>query len=201
MSGRGAERILELIEWLAGRSTPATLAEITNALTLPKSSTLLLMRTLVARGYVARGPDGLYLLQRLPGEPSARRPAFGSVLRIIEPILREAGELSCETGFVAVLTEGRILYLNKLLPDREIRYDRDITKARIPHEVASGIILLGGLGDAEIEAYLAELEPEKRELVRTKSSRAARRACSSIWPAWSKVQPALPRRCAPAMAG
>ncbi len=67
MSGRGAERILDLIEWLASRSEAVSLAEVVQALALPKSSTLLLLRTLVEARYVTRQTDGRYLLIRLPG--------------------------------------------------------------------------------------------------------------------------------------
>lgn len=162
MSGRGAERILEFIEWLARRHEPATLAQITQAMAVPKSSALLLLRSLVAMGYVARQPDGLYVLKRLPGEPSAGEQAWGTILRMVEPILREAVAESRESGFIAVLDEGRIRYLNKLLPQREIRYDRDISRTRNAHEVASGLVLLANLSEAALEAHLAELAPDRR---------------------------------------
>ena len=52
MSGRGAERILATIEWLADAARPVAFAEVVRALDLPKSSALALLRTLVAAGYV-----------------------------------------------------------------------------------------------------------------------------------------------------
>lgn len=160
MQSRGTERILDLIEWLSARHTPATLAEASHALELAKSSVLLLLRTLVARGYVERLIDGCYRLVRLPGEPSPDAGVWGTILRIAEPILREAVAEANESGFVAVLTaDDHVRYLNKILPDLEIRYDRNIARLRVPHQVASGIVLLGGLSPEMLEAYLARLDP------------------------------------------
>lgn len=156
MSGRGAERVLDLIEWLAERTAPAGLADTAQSLRLPKSSALLLLRTLVNRNYAVRDADGRYRLIRLPGEASANRLAWGTILRIAEPPLHHAVETVEETGCVAVLTpERRVHYLKKILPKREIRYDRDISQDRIAHHVASGIVLLGGLSDEDFDAYLA----------------------------------------------
>ena len=44
MTGRGSERILLLIEWLAEQTEPVTLSEAVTALDLPKSSALGLLR-------------------------------------------------------------------------------------------------------------------------------------------------------------
>lgn len=161
MSGRGAERILDVIEWLSAQPGPVSLADAVHALDLPKSSTLLLLRALVERHYVERLSNGRYRLVRLPGEASAGRQAWSTILRVAEPLLQKAFEESAETGFIAVLDGGRIRYLNKLLPAREIRYDRDITHLRPAHKVASGMVLLAALTPDELAAYLADLPAEE----------------------------------------
>ncbi|WP_316978207.1 IclR family transcriptional regulator [Shumkonia mesophila] len=159
MAAPSAVRILELIEWLATQSTPATLAHTCQALDLPKSSTLLLFNALVEGGYAERGSDGRYRLVRLPGEPTGERRAWGTLLRVAEPHLRRAVAEARESGFVAVLTDGLcIRYLNKLLPDREIRYDRDITNDRTAHHVASGLAILSALPEEQFERYLSTLD-------------------------------------------
>lgn len=159
MAAPSAVRILELVEWLATQSSPVALAQTCQALSLPKSSTLLLFKALVDGGYAERGGDGRYRLIRLPGEPSADRRAWGSLLLIAEPFLRRAVADSQESGFIAVLTEQmRIRYLVKILPDREICYDRDMTNDRTAHHVASGLAILGALTEAELERYLATLD-------------------------------------------
>ncbi len=150
-------RILELIEWLAAQGRPATLAETRDALDLPKSSTLVLLRTLVEAGYAGRGEDGRYRLLRLPGEASANGGAWGTIVRITERFVRDAVAATGESGFIAVMTaEHFIRYVAKQVPAREIRYDRNIAIDRIAHHVASGIAILAATSDAEIENYMAE---------------------------------------------
>ena len=177
MGGRGSERILDLVEWLAERTDAVGLSDAAQALDMPKSSALLLLRTLVARGYVDR-EETAYRLVRLPGE-GARADGFGwgALLRVAAPFLTSAVEEVGESGFVAVLNpERRVHYLAKQLPQREIRYDRDISRDRIAHHVASGIVLLGGLSDDELEGYLAECEqdPAERDLARERIVAARR---------------------------
>lgn len=156
MSGRGAERILDLIEWMAERPAAVSLVELATALAIPKSSALLLVRTLVGRGYVARDEAGRYRLMRLPGEGGAGRAAHDTLCRLAAPFVKEGVDAIGETGCVAVfLPSGHIQYVLKTLPQREIVYDRDITVGRTAHHVASGLMLLSGLPAEALAHYLA----------------------------------------------
>ncbi|GGF44735.1 hypothetical protein GCM10011611_58940 [Aliidongia dinghuensis] len=162
MTVRSAERVLELLEVMAQRSTAISLAELHRVMNLPKSSTLMLVRTLEQRGYVTRDGIGDYRLTRLPGEDAVNRPAWGTLVRIATPWLTEAVATARESGFIAVLSDGNhVRYLNKILPAaRELKYDRDISIDRVAHHVASGLALLSAQSDDEIEAYLAALPPD-----------------------------------------
>lgn len=154
MSGRGAERILLLVEWLAGQHQAVAFSDAVAALGLPKSSTLALLRTLVDLGYVRRESDGRYRLYRLPGEPSGGHQVWGTLARLTEEILRDAVRQAGESGFIAVLDdESRVRYISKILPEREIRYDRDVSVARLAYQVASGLVLLTGFDAKDLEAY------------------------------------------------
>lgn len=156
MSGRGAERILHVIEWMAEAERPVGFAEACEALSLPKSSTLDLLRILVGAGYAERMADGRYRLLRLPGEPGTGRRGWGTLLRHAEAPLRRAVDLTGESGFIAVLGDDMELrYISKVLPEREIRYDRDVSIHRRPHQVSSGIVLLGRLTPDELQTYIA----------------------------------------------
>ena len=163
MPVRSAVRALDLIELLAQHTRPIGLAELYRATGLPKSSTLLLLRTLEARRYVVREAEG-YRLVRLPGEVPAgshgERLAWGTLVRLATPALTEAAAATNESAFLAVLTgASRVRYLCKMLPFRqEMKYDRNIDVDRIPHHVASGLALLAGLSDAAAEAYVSGIE-------------------------------------------
>lgn len=163
MSGRGVERMLDLLEWLAETPGPSGLAAISTALDMPKSSTLLMLRSLTDRGYLERLPQGDYALRRLPGQ-GAGGTGRGALLALVGPYLVTAVEETGESGFLAVMEGGQIRYLNKIMPAREIRYDRDISMTRPAHKVASGIVLLAAGCDAEVSDYAsaAGLSAEER---------------------------------------
>ena len=54
---KSAARVLDLLEYFGSVREPKLLKDIVLALGFPKSSTLMLLRTLEIRGYVERGRD------------------------------------------------------------------------------------------------------------------------------------------------
>ncbi|MGB6243252.1 MAG: IclR family transcriptional regulator C-terminal domain-containing protein [Castellaniella sp.] len=181
-SKRGSSRVLELIEWMAQQSEPIALSDAVRDLAWPKSTTLLLLRLLVQRGYAQQDADQRYLLQRLPGEPSLGAPAWGTVVRMIRPILEEAVGATLETGCIGILTvDMRLRYITKVLAHREIRYDRDISRTRIPHQTASGLTLLAGLDTSDLSAYLAQLngaDSAQVEAIRVSIEQSRKAGCT-----------------------
>lgn len=157
MSGRGVERLLDLLEWLADHPEPNSLGDIARELDAPKSSLLQMLRTLVDRSYLYRDDQGDYLVRRLPGQQSAangeRALTASLLLAISTPILTDAVQKTGESGFLAVLEDNMVRYLNKILPDVEIYYNRDIRPVRHPHLVASGIVMLSGKSTSELDLY------------------------------------------------
>jgi DNA-binding IclR family transcriptional regulator len=160
-SVRSASRVLKLVDWLALKAYPVTLAETAAAFHLPKSSVRLLLMTLVQGGYAARDSDGCYKMIRLPGD-TLGDPAWQFIVRVADPIVRDAVAETQESGFIAVMAGDRIRYLTKVLPNnREIFYDRNIDRERIPHQVASGFAILSMLPADELEHYLSRAhDPE-----------------------------------------
>lgn len=155
MSGRGVERILDMIEWFAASPEGASLSEIAASLSIPKSSALQMLQSLMERGYIRRRDGGDYHLLRLPGDVSREARNYGALIALVSPSLADAVRESGESGFIAVLEGQAIRYLNKVLPSREILYDRDIGPTREAHKVASGVVLLAAGSDAEIASYVA----------------------------------------------
>lgn len=163
MSGRGAHRILAIVEWMAKATGPVSFIEVVSGLALPKSSALDLLRILVEAGYVKKTEDGRYVLVRCPGEPNEDGLGLGVLLRHADRILRHTVELTQESGFVAVLTEDlSVRYIQNVLPEREIRYDRDVSVTRRPHLVSSGIILLGDFPEKRLREYVADERAAER---------------------------------------
>lgn len=176
MSGRGVERVLDMIEWFAASPEGASLSEIAAALAMPKSSALLMLQSLTERGYIHRLGSGEYQMLRLPGEISQDGRNYGALIALVSPHLSQAVQETGESGFVAVLEDQSIRYLNKVLPKREILYDRDIVPTRPAHKVASGVVLLAAGSDAEIEAYAASAALSEAEHSKLREAVASARA-------------------------
>lgn len=174
MSGRGVERILDLIEWFAATPGCVSLAQVSTALGMPKSSALLMLRTLTERGYVVRDAAGLYTLARLPGEIAATGDSRGALLALAAPMISSAVDEVGESGFLAVMEGTQIRYLNKILPAREIRYDRDMSMTRPAHKVASGIVILANMTAEDVQAFESALAADEREKLRAEMDAARR---------------------------
>lgn len=174
MSGRGVERILDLIEWFAATPGPVSLAQISAALGMPKSSALQMLRTLAERGYVLRDAAGHYSLARLPGEITASGDSRGALLALAAPMIARAVEDVGESGFLAVLERTEIRYLNKILPRREIRYDRDMSMTRPAHKVASGVVILAHMPAEIVAAFVAALPEDEATDLRAAMDAARR---------------------------
>lgn len=175
MSGRGVERVLDMIEWFAASPEGASLSEIAAALAMPKSSALLMLQSLTERGYIHRLGSGEYQMLRLPGEISQDGRNYGALIALVSPHLSQAVQETGESGFVAVLEGQSIRYLNKVLPKREILYDRDIVPTRPAHKVASGIVLLAAGADADVEAYAEAMALSDAERSRLREAVASAR--------------------------
>lgn len=153
-SSRGYERVLFLIEWLAKQVEPVSLSEVVSYFGWPKSTTHLLLQSLVEFGYLKQNEYQRYRLVRLPGESTPDTIRWGALIGQSESFLQEAMQETGETVCLAVLTEDLMVkYINRILPEREIRYERDITKLRIPHLVASGLVLLSEMDASQLMRY------------------------------------------------
>lgn len=127
---RSAARVLDVLEYLAGTNEGASLKEVSSTLSLPKSSTLMLLRTLVARGYATRDEADRYMLNDLfkahgfgwGGNRHARLIALANP--IMEALSREIGE----TIILGVLERNMVTALTKVVSEQDIRWDVSITE-------------------------------------------------------------------------
>jgi len=147
MTSGGVSDVLDLIEMLAQQTEPMTVSAVAAETALAKSSCHRLLALLVERGYVERRDSKRYKLVR-PVGLGGMTPYQSRLVVCAEPILQSAAVRSGVSAFVAVLLpSGRLRYLAKQVPvGEEMIYDRDITKDRDPHLVASGKCLLAFAG-------------------------------------------------------
>ena len=104
-------RALTLLERLAGKREPMTLARLANDLALPKSSVHGLCNTLVSFGYLRRQADGAYLIgPRVMGLAEAFMSST-DVAREFDALWTDAGSAPEETVVLSVLAGGDALYI------------------------------------------------------------------------------------------
>lgn len=148
---RSAARALDILELLGAETAPMTLTEIAHSIGAPKSSALMLLRTLAARCYVVRDSEERYAIH----EAFAQR-GFGSggenpdlIAAVALPIMEELRERVPETYLLGCLVEpNRVKVLGKLVSPQELRYDADIVTMRPAYCTAMGRVLLA-FSDAE----------------------------------------------------
>ena len=159
---RSAARALGLLELLASVSAPMTLTEISEAIGVPKSSTLMLLRTLVTHGYALRDSGERYAIQDL----FARR-GFGwggenpqRIAAVALPVMEQLRERVPETYILGALAgdDARVTVLAKVVSPLELRYDADTTALRPAYCTAMGRVLLAFSDSRVRDAALASAE-------------------------------------------
>lgn len=175
---RSAARVLELVEFLAAADGGVSLSEATGGLAAPKSSTLMLLRTLVNLGYAYRDNDSdRYFLST-----DYRAGAFGWVSdplarlsAIARPLMEELSHRLGETVTMGVWGQGaQARMLIKIVADVDVRYDTDITRPIPIYCTAIGRALLSGrtreervalIGDAPLKAVTPHTLTNKTKLL------------------------------------
>lgn len=158
---RSASRVLDLLELLAGAEDGLSLAEACERLGAPKSSTLMLLRTLAGRGYAVRGEGERYRLNE-----NFRSGGFGwggqaaRLIAVAEPVLRELADTIGETAILATLTDkGMVRLLAKAVTHENIRYDIDLGQELPAYCTAIGRVLLAQMPPEARALFLDRIDP------------------------------------------
>ncbi|UZF94952.1 IclR family transcriptional regulator [Bosea sp. NBC_00550] len=154
---KSAVRVLDCLEVLSTADAGLSLGEIARLLDAPKSSTLMLLRTLVDRAYVMRDAYDRYLVN-----PALRQHDLGWIggplalmVRLALPVMGELTRCLQETSHLSALTsDNRVRMLTKVVSPREIRYDADLGQLRVAHRTASGRVLLAHSPAGAVSHYL-----------------------------------------------
>jgi DNA-binding IclR family transcriptional regulator len=151
------------LEHLAGQDAGLTLSETVATLGLPKSSTLALLRTLVARGYVAKGAADRYALN-----DTFRLHGFGwgghqhaRLIAAAQPLMESLSHEIGETVLIGVAQAGYVKSLAKVVAKQDLRYDVDLARPCPFYCTAMGRILTAFAPEARQAAMLQALPRDK----------------------------------------
>lgn len=157
---KSAERVLDILEVFALWREPLALRDIAGQLGIPKSSALMLLRTLEGRGYLMR--DG----ERYVLDPVWQTDAEGGgcfigghtmrLIRITEPVLRDLVDRLEETVVLGVPTvDGDVRVVANRLSPLTVRYDQSRISVIPAYCTALGQAMLAFQDRETIDAYIA----------------------------------------------
>jgi DNA-binding IclR family transcriptional regulator len=158
---KSADRTVELLELLSRTSEPLTLSEIQRELSYPKSSLFVLLRTLVARGWVETDRRGtgysIGVRALLVGTSYLDRdPVIRAATRVLEELRAEVNE----TVHLARLDGADVVYLASRESAHQLRLTSRVGRRLPAHATSLGKALLAERRAEEVDAILpAELEP------------------------------------------
>jgi DNA-binding IclR family transcriptional regulator len=152
---KSADRTVELLELLARLSEPITLSELHRELSYPKSSLFVLLKTLVARGWVQTDRRGtgysIGVRALLVGTSYLDRdPIIRAATRVLEELRAEVNE----TVHLARLDAGDVVYLASRESAHQLRLTSRVGRRLPAHATSLGKALLAGHTDAEVDAML-----------------------------------------------
>ena len=152
---KSADRTVELLELLARTGEPMTLSEIHRELSYPKSSLFVLLRTLVARGWVETDRRGtgysIGVRALLVGTAYLDRdPVVRAAARVLEQLRGEVDE----TVHLARLDGPDVVYLASRESTHHLRLTSRVGRRLPAHATALGKALLAQRGDREVDELL-----------------------------------------------
>jgi len=153
---QSVSRSLRILEAMGRSDNPQSLAEITDAVQLPKTTVHRLLETLQCEGYVEQNPiTRQFLLSSKILELAASFLGRLDVREVARPILMELWQQSQETVHLGLLDNGEVLYVEKLESPHTIRMYSEIGRRAPLHCTGLGKALLANLPTEEIEQIVA----------------------------------------------
>lgn len=153
---RSVRRALEIFEFMLQRGEPVTVAELVQALSIPKSTAYELARTLTEAGYLERAPrDGALFLGRKLYELGMVYRGQIDLLKDGGQVVEELRDATGETVQLSVLENEMMLVLVKEEGSQPIRIISRVG-SRVPvNWAAAGRLLVSDLDDEALAALLA----------------------------------------------
>lgn len=149
---QSVSRSLRILEALGRSDRPQSLAEITTAVRLPKTTVHRLLETLQIEGYVEQNPvTRQFLLSSKILELAASFLGRLDVREVARPVLMELWQQSQETVHLGLLDDGEVLYIEKLESPHTIRMYSEIGRRAPLHCTGLGKALLAHLPAEEID--------------------------------------------------
>lgn len=153
-------RGLEVIRAFNRSKSSMTLSEVAERTAMTRAAVRRFLLTLVREGYAET--DGKYFRLR----PKVLELGFSllasmDITEIMQPVVDELAQRLQESVFVAVLDEDSVRYVARATSNRVVSIGINIGSRAPAHAVSTGRVLLAGLSDDKLHAYLDAAVLEK----------------------------------------
>ena len=156
---KSARRVLDIVELFASSDRALALRDVVKILSLPKSSTHMLMSTLEQRGYIQRDEDERFRLTPALREGGWIGGVAGRIYRAAQPWLDRLLETHEESVVLAAPTPGLdIRILAHRVSPLAIRYDVSQTPIVPGYCTAMGYAVMAYLPEERVRRYLEETD-------------------------------------------
>ena len=152
---KSASRTVDILEFVAARKAPVSMADICKELGFPKSSTFELIYTLIDKGFLQFADENLKTF-KLGLKLYQTGMAFLSNSNLhneARPVIENLALVSGHTVLLAVEHQGKIVYLDKAEPpDEVIRIDAQLGSSNPVHCTGLGKALLAAYSNEKVKA-------------------------------------------------
>jgi IclR family pca regulon transcriptional regulator len=153
-------RGLEVIRAFTRSRPSLTLTEVADRTDMHRAAARRFLLTLVREGYVESNGKHFRLRPKIL-ELGFTALASMDIWDIVQPVLRDLSERLKESCFAAVLDGTSAVYVASAASRRVMNVGIHVGNRAPAHAVSTGRVLLSGLGDEELDAYLAKVKLEK----------------------------------------
>jgi DNA-binding IclR family transcriptional regulator len=152
---RSVGRAVDILHALAVAKGPMTLSQLSDAIHAPRSTTLLIARTLAARRILdfdrERKSYGLGLAL---AELGARVHEGLELRTIAKPYLERLADRTRETVYLSVVDGDEVLLIEKIDSRQPLRYNAQVGTRRPLHSTSPGKLALAMMPESHVEAYI-----------------------------------------------
>lgn len=163
---KSADRVLRIFEVFAQVKRPMRLSELAEELDIPQSSTSLLIKTLVQRGYMDYSAQGRMI------QPTMRLALLGSWLNNqfsnvggIHDMLSEIASVCKDTVILGAEMGVQVQYIHVVQGTQPLRYDLEAGTSRYLVDANAGRVLLSLKDDKQVDLIITKTNALRKDQI------------------------------------
>lgn len=174
------EKAFAVLELVSKHAEGLRMVDVAEELTLPKTSTYVLLRSLEQLGYLASDDAGRYRLTLKIFELGMRAMTQVDLIAIARPHLDRLSERTALTVHLAALEQADVVYLAKVDGPGFVKFDTYVGKRTPAHLTAVGKAILSRLSKDDLAELMPRLNLRSGTNRATHTATALQRTLSSV---------------------